>query len=449
MKTALIVGMARSGIASAKLLARNAYKIIINDTRESIPGLYEALFGIEYEDALGKNPVDYLGRIDIMVLSPGVPMFLPYIQAARDKGIEVIGEIELGYRFSKGDFLCITGTNGKTTCTALLGDICMRAHERVFVLGNIGVPITEFAEQTREGDLIVAETAALQLEGNIDFHAHVAGVTNIVEDHMDRFKSMDYYTDVKSMILLNQDKNDYAVLNYDDEIVRGLNTRTNANVLYFSRKHKVERGVFLRDGTVVYRMGGETRELIKAKDIRIPGLHNLENAMLCAAMALAANIPEDAIVEGLKEFNGVEHRIEFVCEKKGVRYINDSKGTNPDSTIKAIEAMSGPTVLILGGYDKHSSFNTLFEVINKSGKIVNTVVLGETAKKILGAAKEANYDNVTLCEKGFKEAVDKASALANAGETVLLSPACASWDMFENFEQRGSMFKEIVMAYEG
>lgn len=448
MKTAFIVGMARSGIASARLLARNAYKIIINDTRESIPGLAEALVGIEYEDALGKNPEDYLERIDLMVLSPGVPMFLPYINAAKGKGVEVIGEIELGYRYSKGNFLCITGTNGKTTSTALLGDISLRARERVFVLGNIGIPITEFAEKTREGDLIVAETAALQLEGNIDFHAHVAGVSNIVEDHMDRFKTMEYYTDVKSMIFLNQTKNDYAVLNYDDKIVRGLYNRTKANVLYFSRRHEVERGVFLRGETVVYRKDGETRELIKASDIRIPGLHNLENAMLCAAMALAANIPEAAIVDGLKEFNGVEHRIEFVCEKKGVRYINDSKGTNPDSTIKAIEAMSGPTVLILGGYDKHSSFNSLFEVIKASGKIVNTVVLGETADKILGAAREAGYANVTLCEKSFKEAVDTASALAKAEETVLLSPACASWDMFEDFEQRGRVFKEIVKAYE-
>ncbi len=446
MKTALIVGMARSGLSSARLLHLDGWKLILNDQKTSVPGMEEALAGIPYKNALGQDPAELLRCVDLMVLSPGVPMHLPFIRMARELGVEVIGEIELGWRYSKGDFLCITGTNGKTTCTALTGEICKRSGRRTFVLGNIGTPITQFAMDTRAGDIIVAETAALQLEGNVRFHAKAAAVCNITEDHLDRFLTMENYIAAKCKIFDNQTPDDVAVLNYDDPIVRAMNTRTPARKLYFSRQSAVEEGVFQKGPDVMYRLDGVERKLCTAAEIRIPGAHNLENAMLCSAIGLSQGISPEAVREALMEFPGVEHRIEFVCERRGVRYINDSKGTNPDSTIKAIAAMDRPTVLLLGGYDKHSEFVELFEAMKK-GPIKAAVVLGQTAELILHAAKETGFSAVHRCEGGFEQAVDMARDLSESGDSVLLSPACASWDMFDNFEQRGSVFKKIALAY--
>lgn len=447
MKTALIVGMARSGIASARLLHAHGWRIVITDSKQEIPGLTEALADISYVNALGHDPMFLIELdIDLIVLSPGVPMYLLFIEAARVRGIEVIGEIELGYRYSHGEFLCITGTNGKTTCTALTGEMCKLSGRNTFVLGNIGTPLTMCAEETREGDLIVVETAALQLEGNSRFHAHIAAVCNIAQDHLDRFLTMDYYIETKCKIFLNQTKDDIAVLNYDDPIVRDMHTRTPAHILYFSCKQRVEEGVYIEDAAIHYRIFGKQGVLCNVTDVRIPGRHNLENAMLCAAVALAAGVSEEAVRETLQTFPGVEHRIEFVRELDGVRYYNDSKGTNPDSTIKAIEAMDRKTVLLLGGYDKHNTFEALFEAM-KQGPVREAVILGETADKLMQYAKEANFKNVHLHRGDFAGAVELARSLAKEGENVLLSPACASWDMFENFEQRGDVFKEIVRAF--
>ncbi len=448
MKTALVVGMARSGIASAKLLHAQGYNVIANDKREHVEGMSEALASITYLDALGRDPSAYFENVELIVLSPGVSIELPFVAKARKLGMEVIGEIELGYRYSKGDFLCITGTNGKTTCTALTGEICKRSGRRTWVLGNIGTPISQCALETNECDIIVAETAALQLEGNVHFHAKAAAVSNITEDHLDRFFTMENYIAAKCKIFENQTSQDVAVLNYDDPIVRDMAYRTKARVLYFSRKQEVPEGVFYREPNLIYRLDGCEKKLCTANEIRIPGLHNLENAMLCSAIGLSQGVPQPAVRSALMEFPGVEHRIEFVCEKNGIRYINDSKGTNPDSTIKAIDAMQRPTVLILGGYDKHNEFDLLFSKIK--GSVVHSVVLlGQTAPKLFLAAKRAGFTSVKVCEsKGFEDAIGMARDIAHFGDTVLLSPACASWDMFKNFEERGEVFKRIVCAYE-
>lgn len=448
MKTALIVGLARSGIASARLLHTLGWRLILNDKRTQIPGLEEALGDIPCRRALGEDPAALLEGVDLMVLSPGVSMFQPFVKAARDAGVEVIGEIELGWRYAKGDFLCITGTNGKTTCTTLLGEICKRAGKPTYVLGNIGTPITQFALDTKPGDLIVAETAALQLEGNIRFHARAAAVCNITEDHLDRFLTMENYIAAKCKIFDNQTADDFAVLNFDDPVVRAMAASTPARVLYFSRKEPVPEGVWSLGEDVLWRYGGEQGVLCKAKEIRIPGPHNLENAMLCAAMALTQGIAPEVIRETLMAFPGVEHRIEFVCERGGVRYINDSKGTNPDSTIKAIFAMDRPTVLLLGGYDKHNSFEELLNAMTASGSpIKGAVALGVTAQKIMDTAREAGFTNIVHCTGSFRDAVGMARDMASPGDAVLLSPACASWDMFDNFEQRGAVFKDLVRAF--
>jgi UDP-N-acetylmuramoylalanine--D-glutamate ligase len=408
--------------------------------------LQDALNGAAVEYRLGEAPESLFDGVELIVISPIIPMTVPFVVEAKKRGIEVISEIELGYRYAHAEFVCITGTNGKTTCTALTGEMFKNGGRHTFVLGNIGVPITEHALDAKDGDVIVAETAGLQLEGNVLFHARAAGVCNITEDHLDHFGTMENYIAAKCKIFDHQTEDDIAVLNYDDPVVRDMARLTPAKVYYFSRKSEVPCGLFVRDGVVVYRDETKERPLIAADEIGIPGGHNLENAMLSSLLALGMGISADAVRETLKSFPGVEHRIEFVREVDGVRYINDSKGTNPDSTIKAIEAMTRPTVLILGGYDKHSDFHELFEHFAGS-KLKAIVVLGETKQKILDTAKDTGYLGFCHVSAAFEDAVACARLLAESGDAVLLSPACASWDMFENFEQRGRVFKEIVNRF--
>ncbi len=444
-RTALVVGMARSGVGAAKLLARDGYRVLVNDQKPDIPALGESLAGVDVEYRLGEDPATLLDGVRLMVISPIIPMSVPFVREAQRRGIEVIGEIELGYRYAGAEFVCITGTNGKTTCTALTGEMFKAGGRHTFVLGNIGVPITEHALETREGDIVVAETAALQLEGNVRFHARAAGVCNITEDHLDHFGTMENYIAAKCKIFEHQTGRDIAVLNWDDPIVRGMARLTPARVCFFSRKEEVERGMFVRGGVLTFRDNGVDTPLLDADEIRIPGGHNLENAMLSSLLALGMGIPLDAVRLTLRTFPGVEHRIEFVRELDGVRYINDSKGTNPDSTIKAIEAMTRPTVLLLGGYDKHSDFHELFG--HFGDRVKAAVVLGETKEKILAAARDTGAIGLCHTAGTFAEAVDLARSLASPGDAVLLSPACASWDMFEDFEQRGRVFKEQVHSF--
>ena len=443
---ALIVGMAKSGIGAAKLLTSVGWEVVINDKKTEIPGLSESLADVPVIWRLGEEPQSLFDGVSLIVISPIIPMTVPFVREAQARGIEVISEIELGYRYSHAEFVCITGTNGKTTCTALTGEIFKAGGRHTFVLGNIGVAITEHALDTREGDVVVAETAGLQLEGNVLFHARAAGVCNITEDHLDHFGTMENYIAAKCKIFDHQTADDIAVLNYDDPVVRDMACLTPARVLYFSRKGEVPRGMFVRDGEVIYRDENGEYPLIRADEIKIPGGHNLENAMLSSLLALGMGISADAVRETLRSFPGVEHRIEFVREVDGVRYINDSKGTNPDSTIKAIQAMTRPTVLILGGYDKHSDFHELFEHFRGS-TLKAIVVLGETKQKILDTARDTGYLGYCHATGTFEDAVSCARTLAASGDAVLLSPACASWDMFDNFEQRGRVFKEIVNRF--
>ena len=436
-KTALIVGMAKSGIAAARLLYENGYRVIINDMKPEIKGLFDALSGIAYEVRLGDDPMDLLDGVDLLIPSPIIPFFRLFIVEAKRRGIEVISEIELGYRYSKADFVCITGTNGKTTCTTLTGEIFKAAGRKTFVLGNIGVAISAYAMETKPGDVIVAETAALQLEGNVRFHAKAAGVCNITPDHIDRFGSMEKYIAAKAKIFDNQTGDDFAVLNYDDPIVRDFEKLTPAHVLFFSRKAEVPEGMYMDGDTIMLRWAGKDTPFMDRKEIYIPGGHNLENAMLCALLALSQWIDAEVIRETLRTFKGVEHRIEFVCERSGVRYINDSKGTNPDSTVKAIEAMDRPTVLILGGYDKHTGFEEVFDALPGS-HVKACVVLGQTADEIMETAKRHGFENICY----------RCRDLAEPGDNVLLSPACASWGMFDNYEQRGRVFKDIVRKFD-
>ncbi len=439
--------MAKSGFACAHLLlAAGAYPLLYDAKQpdEFEGGAFDAFTGSNAQLVLGADALIVAESADILVLSPGVPVDLPFIQKAKADGKPVISEIELGFLFSKAQFVAITGTNGKTTTTALTGEIFKNAGFNTYVLGNIGTPIAAHAVETREGDIIVAETAALQLETIDKFRPHACTVLNITEDHLNRYGTMEKYTAAKERIFENQTQDDWCVLNYDNDFARSMADKPRSQIIWFSRQVEPVRGVFIDKGHLVSKEPDGLHRICPSDEIKIPGVHNLENAMAAAALARCYGIPESVIRDTLKTFAGVEHRIEFVREYEGVRYINDSKGTNPDATEKAAAAMDRPTVLILGGYDKHNSFKSLFEGFGPHIKAV--VAIGETQKKIVEDAKKAGFDSV-LTAKGFEEAVEKARSLAQDGWNVLLSPACASYDMFKDFEHRGRVFKNIVNAF--
>ncbi len=436
----LVVGMARSGVSSAKLLNALGAKVIINDTRRDMPEALASL-GFKPENALGEDPITLTGGLDAMVLSPGVPMRQPFVDEAITRGVDVMGEIELAYRTLKAPIVAITGTNGKTTTTALTGEMFKAGGFNTHVLGNIGVPICDMALAAAPSDIVVAEVAALQLEACTQFRAKACAFLNLTEDHLDRFKTMDYYGSCKAKAFEKQGPDDFFVYNADDAALLPYVKRTAARVLSFSRKREVDTGAFVRNEHIVFRLDGEETEVCPAGEVRIPGAHNLENALAATALAMCMGVSAGAVKHALTTFAGVEHRIEFVREYNGVRYFNDSKGTNPDSTIKAIETMDAPTVLILGGYDKHVSFTALFKRFEDTVKEV--IALGAVKKQLLETAKIAGFDHIHSAD-GFEDAVLLASKLARPGDAVLLSPACASYDMFHDFEERGRAFKKIV-----
>ena len=452
-KTALVVGMAKSGVASAILLYKKGYNVIINDLKSDIPGLSESLKKIKYVNRLGVAPEALLDGIDLMVISPVIPIFRPFVKEAISRGIEVIGEIELGYRYSNrgARFVCIGGTNGKTTTTTLTGEIFTEYHKRIgtgnaYVLGNIGVPITAHALDTKAGDTVVAETASLQLESIVDFRCNAAGLLNITEDHINRFGSMEAYIAAKMRMFENQTEEDFAALNADDPIVA--NAKTRARKLFFSRKKEVEEGAFVRNGKIIFRMDGKETELIPADELGIIGAHNLENALCAVCLSLAMGVPADIVSSVLRSFKGVEHRIEYTRCYHGVTFYNDSKGTNPESTIKAVEAMKQPTILLLGvgNYDKQSDYRPVFRCFN--GRVKACIVNGSNTEAIMKAAADEGYTAIHACMGGLEEMILDALDIAESGDAVLLSPACASWGMFTDYEERGRIFKQIVNSLE-
>ncbi|MDD6018571.1 MAG: UDP-N-acetylmuramoyl-L-alanine--D-glutamate ligase [Clostridiales bacterium] len=452
-KTALVVGMAKSGVASAILLYKKGYNVIINDLKSDIPGLSESLKKIKYVNRLGVAPEALLDGIDLMVISPVIPIFRPFVKEAISRGIEVIGEIELGYRYSNrgAKFVCIGGTNGKTTTTTLTGEIFTEYHKRIgtgnaYVLGNIGIPITAHALDTKAGDTVVAETASLQLESIVDFRCNAAGLLNITEDHINRFGSMEAYIAAKMRMFENQTEEDFAALNADDPIVA--NAKTRARKLFFSRKKEVEEGAFVRNGKIIFRMDGKETELIPADELGIIGAHNLENALCAVCLSLAMGVPAGIVSSVLRSFKGVEHRIEYTRCYHGVTFYNDSKGTNPESTIKAVEAMKQPTILLLGvgNYDKQSDYRPVFRCFN--GRVKACIVNGSNTEAIMKAAADEGYTAIHACMGGLEEMILDALDIAESGDAVLLSPACASWGMFTDYEERGRIFKQIVNSLE-
>ncbi len=442
-KKVLVFGSGISGTSAAGILEGQGAYVTLYDSNEKLEeeAVREKMReGCRTRIVLGEFPEQLLEELDLVVISPGVPTDLPVVHRMREKNIPVIGEVELAYELGRGDVLAITGTNGKTTTTALLGQIMKDARESVFVVGNIGTPYTNVVEETREDSVVVAEMSSFQLESIVDFRARVSAILNITPDHLNRHHTMEAYIEAKKNVAKNQRPEDTCVLNYEDEILRDFGKTLAGQVLYFSSRRKLEKGIYLDNGSIIYR-NPEECVVCHVKDLKLLGTHNYENVMAAVAMASIYGIPMESIRRTIREFAGVEHRIEFVTEKDGVAYYNDSKGTNPDAAIKGIEAMIRPTYLIGGGYDKQSSYKEWIKSF--AGRVKKLLLVGQTKEKIAEEAKECGFTDILLFDS-FEEAVLTAAKLAKPGDAVLLSPACASWGMFKNYEERGDKFKEIV-----
>lgn len=447
-KAFLVVGTGISGIAACKLLAGNGAHIVLFDsnkelTRESIEKKMEGSAGaekIEFDLILGELSDRVIDRIDVAVLSPGVPTDLPFVITLQERKIPIWGEIELAYRFAKGRLFAITGTNGKTTTTALVGEIMKSFYPDVFVVGNIGMPYTEYASDMTEESVTVAEISSFQLETIHEFQPEISAILNITPDHLDRHHTMECYIQTKSFIAKNQTKNQICVLNYEDEHLKKIAKEIPADIFWFSSERELERGVWLDGEQIIYR-DAETIPVCTIHEMNLLGKHNYENVMAAIAITAHAGVPMENIRRVIKGFQAVEHRIEFVKEVNGVKYYNDSKGTNPDAAIKAVEAMVSPTIVIGGGYDKKSSYDEW--IASFQGKVKCLVLLGQTKDAIREAAERAGFTNIILVET-LEEAVKVSSGQAVPGDAVLLSPACASWGMFKNYEERGKLFKEYV-----
>ena len=443
-KTVLVFGTGISGIGACELLESRGAKVILFDGNRKI-GEDEVRMKLpsssRAEIVIGDISDEMLQTVALAVLSPGVPTDLPVVERMRTAGIRIWGEVELAYENGKGDVLAITGTNGKTTTTSLLGEIMKHHQESVFVVGNIGNPYTEAVSRMQDDSVTVAEISSFQLETIDQFHPKVSAILNITPDHMNRHHTMEEYIRVKELITSNQTAEDTCVLNYEDSVLREFGGTLQTKVLFFSSVRKLDRGLYLDGSSIVFRDEEGVQEICRTDELHIVGAHNYENVMAAAAMALAYGVPVEEIRAAVKRFQAVEHRIEFVTEKNGVVYYNDSKGTNPDAAIKGIQAMDRPTLLIGGGYDKGSDFTEWIQAFE--GRVKYLVLLGQTKEKIAETARRCGFDRIILTES-LEEAVAVCAQNAESGDAVLLSPACASWDMFKSYEVRGRRFKELV-----
>ncbi len=447
-RSVLIFGAGKSGIAACKLLYKNARKLTLydgnseldaSDIRKKLPD------GFEGEIVIGEMSEELRKNTEVLVISPGVPTDLPIVKEITENGAILLGEIELANMLSKGDLCAITGTNGKTTTTALTGELFAASGRETFVVGNIGIPYTDRCLETCSDSITVAEVSSFQLETIIDMKPHLAAITNITPDHLDRHHTMENYIDCKFRVTMNQDENDYLVLNYEDEIIRERGKSVKAKVIWFSSARELEEGLYLKNGAIYLAEGDKVMKVTDVDDLQIIGRHNYENAMCAIALAYYGGVSLETVRAALPEFKAVEHRIEFTAQKKGVKYYNDSKGTNPDASIQAVRAMTSPTILIGGGYDKGSTYE---EWIASFGTTVKELLLmGQTAHKIADACDKAGFKNYCFVSD-MEDAVRHAAAIADPGDAVLLSPCCASWGMFKDYEERGRIFKDIVRKLE-
>lgn len=442
---AIIIGMARSGMAAAQLLLRAGGKPLLYDQKRvdqlDIPE--EMRDTKEYEWFLGEDVSKLYALADFAIVSPGVPPCSAVVVGAKRAGLPLTGELEFASQLLPCPVYAVSGTNGKTTTVSLLGDMFTKAGRVAHVAGNVGYPMSSAALDASPQDIVAAEISSFQLETIDKFRPKAAAMLNITPDHLDRHGSMAAYEALKASLFKNMAGDDTAVLNADDPAVAAMSQKIRCRVAWFSRHRDVMSGAFISKGQIIIRGNGLEKVVCETSEIRLPGTHNLENALAAVVLAVTADVPVPVIRHSLKTFAGVEHRMEFVREINGVKYINDSKGTNPDSTIKAIESMTCPTTIILGGYDKHISFDSLADAVRRSPHIVHAVLIGETAGQIAQALQSKNHTAVSFAGS-LEDAVHQASGMSDPGSVVLFSPASASFDMFSDYEQRGRIFKDLV-----
>lgn len=443
----LVIGSGISGIGAVSLLEHFDVEVVLYDSNDKLTceDLRERLpEGSKAYCIAGELPTDVEASIQAVVLSPGVPTDIPLVNRMRDRGAQILGEIELAYMAEKGKVVAITGTNGKTTTTTLVGEI-MKAHlgvGRTFVVGNIGNPYTQEVLRTREDSVTVAEISSFQLETVHKFRPAVSAILNITPDHLNRHYTMEAYARAKEAIASNQTGEDVCVLNYDNEYTARFAESCPAKVVLFSTKAELQDGYYLKDDKIVKSTAGACEELLDIyQDMNLVGMCNVENVMAAIGIAESMGVPMETILMVVKRFKAVEHRIEYVATKGGVDYYNDSKGTNPDAAIQGIKAMSKPTVLIGGGYDKHSEYDEWIDSFE--GKVKCLVLIGQTREKIAECARAHGFSNIKFADT-FEECLQLCTQLAKSGDAVLLSPACASWGMFPNYEVRGQVFKNYV-----
>lgn len=440
----LVIGAARSGIKTTEFLLNKNIEVYLNDFKDN-PEIPESFTSFKnFHKIFGKDPDIAKISPTLIILSPAVALDKPFIIEASKKNIKIISELELSYRFAKAPFIGITGTNGKTTITSLIGELFKTAGFKTLVGGNIGDPLITEVDKIPEDGIIVAEISSFQLESIDLFSPQIAIFTNLTPDHLDRHKNMENYLEVKSRIFKNQDENDFLILNLDDPFLKDLGNKGKGIVLYFSRKERVKEGAFLQDGYLMVSYNNKIQKIIKTEEIFIKGGHNLENAMCGVLAGIIKGIPTDIIAKVLKDFRGVEHRLEYSGEYDGVLYINDSKGTNPDASLKALASYDQPIVIIAGGRNKGNSFEEYAKVIKEKCKFA--VLIGESKNEIKDELNKLNFNNYFLTDD-FDEAVLKTVEISEKGDVVLLSPACASWDMFPNYEIRGNQFKKLVKKH--
>lgn len=448
----IVVGTGKSGIGSAVLLEKNGALPVLYDQndktdKEAVKAVLREKHGKETKAEVytGDFPKALVENAVLTVLSPGVPVDADFVVYMKEHGMHVWGEIELAYHFAKGSVIAITGTNGKTTTTSLVGQIMQAHYDSVYIVGNIGNPYTDAAPLMREDTVSVAEISSFQLETIEEFHPRVSAILNITPDHLNRHHTMENYVAAKEAVTINQTQEDYCILNYENEYTRNFGDRCPAKVVYFSSAQRLENGLYYENEDIYLAVEGVPQRLLNVKtDMNLVGVCNIENVMAAIGISMSAGVPMETIVAAVKRFVAVEHRIEYVATKKGVVYYNDSKATNTDAAIQGIKAMDRPTILIGGGYDKDSTYDDWIRCFD--GKVKKLVLIGQTREKIAACAVRCGFPKEDiLFEDTFEAALEACVREAAAGDAVLLSPACASWGMFPNYEVRGTQFKEYVM----
>ena len=446
MEKILVIGAARSGLAAAKIAKKFGADVILSDAKleSELKFDFDELRGLGIELRFGKQTEELLSGVNKIIVSPAVPIKIPVLKAAAQKNIPIISEVEFAYNLARSPICAVTGTNGKTTTVTLLGLLLKEKFSKVGVGGNIGVPLSEVALEVGEGGYLAAEISSYQMEATKNFKPHISAILNVTPDHLKRHGSMEVYQAMKERIFAQQTAEDFLILNYDDVRTRDMIDRAACKVVYFSRQRKLAEGAFVKNDSLVIKFNGATHELCTIDELGIKGGHNVENALAASMIAFLAGVEAEKISSVLKTFQGVEHRIEFVREIGGVKYFNDSKATNTDSAIKALETFAGHIVLIAGGDDKGTDLTEFLNLVNE--RVDCLILVGDAAARFKTCALEKNFSAEKILEAGYsmERAVELAKEISRPPQVVLLSPACASFDMYSDFEERGRDFKRIV-----